>query len=835
MHNRYFLDTEWPVHWFWPLQAALPEEDPAAQLQAQMQTHHWAQKLCDLSIAQPNERYNLIYCHQGWSDLSRKIPTQTETDVIIVRLSIPEIQELDQQFDAQYSSFDSLLKQCRATGLFFIAYDGEVADWYNEFIMELSHNRNVDQALESTTDAGLFYYQPSLDHETTLAHFVERLMISLDRVTEQDPLSVDSHLLGGHADITPAELSAELFNRSPYFHYDHESGEAEGVAQLSLSLFRQLSREILELGRNIQMGGVADFTGDDSLDSEPHRSKKSGEEASASDRDLRFLQAAFGVSSQTIPENKLEYLSPDLPHYLFIRIGPSDRKWTQGSVAMDTDLIFEDSSEDQPIQVFLVHNFSDQIQAGQIMLPESGASDFLTFSIPAVAANQLLEGNIYCFHKNRLLQMAAVSIWVLDQNIRETRPPMQFDIRTKTRARLHDLEARSQFGASLVVNAKDGQSSSIMSQTGAKLANLKYEEGLGKIVSGIKRDLEEAVKHVDDHPEDLTHENNVALLIRLALKGRRLFDNYLKKAEIGPGPIQIVTDRSQYFPLDFAYTFPAPALSASLCPKAIDALKAGQCEGCLENADNEAPHVCPFGFWTFSRIIERHAVQGPQKVSEGFDFTLQSEPVGTRQTLPILQRALFAATNKVEAASPGLIAKVFDAVLNTSHEAHHITNWDDWIEQVKATDPDSLFLLVHTEHNHDADDEQLEIGNGSFKLQTFINEKYIMDRDTDKRPLVILIGCNTQDTDNPGFDITSQFLNHGAPIVLSNFTKIRGRQAGPILMNLLEFLINEKNPSSLGHILLKLRQFLLHKGIMVSLALTAHGDADWKLKIEPHV
>ena len=75
-------------------------------------------------------------------------------------------------------------------------------------------------------------------------------------------------------------------------------------------------------------------------------------------------------------------------------------------------------------------------------------------------------------------------------------------------------------------------------------------------------------------------------------------------------------------------------------------------------------------------------------------------------------------------------------------------------------------------------------------------------------------------------------MNYGAAIVISNFTKIRGRHAGPIVMKLLEFLkAHEEKEFTLGEIVLKLRQYLLAKGIMVGFSLTTLGDADWKIKI----
>ncbi len=74
-------------------------------------------------------------------------------------------------------------------------------------------------------------------------------------------------------------------------------------------------------------------------------------------------------------------------------------------------------------------------------------------------------------------------------------------------------------------------------------------------------------------------------------------------------------------------------------------------------------------------------------------------------------------------------------------------------------------------------------------------------------------------------------MNSGAAIVLSNFTKIRGRQAKDIILKLVEFLKdNGQKEASLGEVLLRLRQYLLSEGLIAGLSLIAQGDADWKIK-----
>ncbi len=158
-------------------------------------------------------------------------------------------------------------------------------------------------------------------------------------------------------------------------------------------------------------------------------------------------------------------------------------------------------------------------------------------------------------------------------------------------------------------------------------------------------------------------------------------------------------------------------------------------------------------------------------------------------------------------------------------------DWDNWSVLTNANDPDSLILLVHIEKDKILDADQIEIGEKKLLLQNMFNRTRIKAPASTKHPFIILIGCETVDLDNYGFDVSNQLLNEGAAVVISNFTKIRGRYAGPILIKLVEHLKQHTGEAiTLGQLILKTKQYLLSKGIMVGLALVAQGDDDWQLK-----
>ena len=358
--------------------------------------------------------------------------------------------------------------------------------------------------------------------------------------------------------------------------------------------------------------------------------------------------------------------------------------------------------------------------------------------------------------------------------------------------------------------------------------DLNFTSGLFDLVKKIKDDIEEAVVDIKNHPEDLYHENNVALLRRLAFKGNNLFVNHLKKKTIN-GPIQIVARREEFVPLDFVYTLPPPKKDAQLCTHAKEALEEGACKKCYDHILSPAPHICPFGFWCFSQVVERHRF-GKGKDGAG-DYRLQSEPITNRGPLNVLQETVYASTSKVEKESNGLRDRILKAITKNSLHVYEAQDWNSWSDLTSKHKPDSMILVVHIEKDDENDVDQLEIGDKQLIVQNSFDHVQIGSPSSEHPPFIIVIGCETASVENYGFDISSQLITEGAAVVLSNFTKIRGRHAGPIVIKLVEYLKeNAGKEISFGSIILKLRQYLLSKGIMVSLALVAHGDADWKIK-----
>ncbi len=330
---------------------------------------------------------------------------------------------------------------------------------------------------------------------------------------------------------------------------------------------------------------------------------------------------------------------------------------------------------------------------------------------------------------------------------------------------------------------------------------------------------------------NLENEANVKLLINLANQGYLLHTNYLNEIALD-GPLQLISNFKEYLPLDFTYTYKPPTDNAILCKDAKVSLERGQCCGCLDqNTDRQYETICPFGFWGLRHVVERH--QLPKNTDNDSAFVLQFEPDTNRNTLRILNKTLYASTNRVNAEVPESYDLFKNQLIaNASQAPVEVKSWEDWRKGIAVAQADTLILIVHVEEDPDKLINKLEIADEDYLEQPQFDERYLQSGSKGPLPLVILIGCETTRSDAYMFDTVSLIQRKGAAIVLSNFTKIKGETATAIV-SLLVSILREKAGKGIrfGEVILRLKQQLLARGMMFGLTLLAHGDADWKIKV----
>lgn len=874
------------ARWTWPLHVGLlPENAPYTE---SLKSKHWIETFCRFEAVQ-SAPVNILLIDTTLGipvPEIQSLPLESDVVILIMQDAMPaKGKDKEEQFDM----LKQVAERHASSGVFVLSIAGSVDDWFNELLIELSHNQALPDVLDRYSVHGYGIVDENFRSASTLSAVLDALLLNLSHAPGDWKIRINSRICQ-KTRYTLDELRRELEAGKQQFQYRHESGEAEGLKELMDSL-DAASRDLdkgpsagaiissspatspppftetaapkpTESTRPGLLDHLADLvrkmkpnTGSargvpkkaapgfpplspliDQHESMKETAKMDTPRDTAHTRQRakpnpvekpRFLQASIKVEN-----NVQEYLKPETDYTLMVRIGYFDKKWESGGQAFPSEEVFTSPEQaKEKIQIHFTYTGSNEKQEGELVLERSGNTNVWPFSFKTGKKEGEFKGEILAYHKNRLIQKVVITAYCVAREAdQKAFPPAQLDVVFSFMTDLNHLEGRSEFGSSILVDSSKPKEEAIQGIASGKSLDLYFSPALDQLMTGIRDLIQDAVVNIDNHPEDLFDEQNRILLLRLALKGNSLYVNHLKKNDL-QGAMQIVSHRSEFVPLDFVYTFAAPDKNATICPNAVKALKEGKCCNGDGVQSSPARHICPFGFWGFSHVIERHTSERYKKQTAG-DYTVIAGPEAGRETLDVFRNTLFAGSVKVAAAEPGLLKKVNDSISKHSVSSEQARTWDEWERMVKKKKPDSLVLLVHIERDEITDQDQIEIGDNQFLVQNLMDESKLKPANTARPPFVVLIGCEASSVENHGFDISSQLMNHGAAIVVSNFTKIRGRHAGPMVISMLELLEAHKGKQvTLGEIVLKLRQLLLAKGIMVGLALITHGDADWKLNV----
>jgi hypothetical protein len=863
--------------WSWPLEIGL--FDPDGVHTGQLNHFQYIQQLSRIHPLPLSSGYlNLLVFPEGLEQAAMALDNKwaligEQPGVIIVLEPSKSTQPAEAINPASHLQVlkDGAQEQGVA-GIFHIEWTQGPGRFLDHLLVELSHNNSLPVALKQMGAQGFYCYDKKLLRETKLSHVMNSLIQALNTFMPDRMLQLESHLLRGKADLTGKALAKFLKKEAPSYRFDSERGEATGLVQITTTLYQEMPQPAFNIGNEHfqwAMSGPAESAPPDAFETEGESSvadaptrggidrgvdkplaefsdswadggeiskpkpppKKSSSKPSKKIKTTSFLQARLTSKAQP-DEPVINYLIPHRIYKLHVRIGSKDNQWLQGKPAFPKDVVFVDpNSKEETLLITYKDNFSEKVQSGSLILHREGNTGELIFTLKAGNTGVPLEGHVSVFHLDRLIQEGVVRAGVYTDKKAPAKPePIVFEITVCIRQQLDNASERTPFGASIQVEEKGNNKAGFTGVSNNKPLPINYTTGLATLISEIKAEIEQAVVNIDDYPEDLFAENNVNLLHFLAYKGNDLYLSLLHADPNIRGPVQIVSNRDEFLPLDFVYTLPPPTMDATLCAHAREALEAGSCRNCYDKSQNPAPCFCPFGFWGFSQVIERHNII-PAGIDGPIDFNLLAEPSAGRSEIQLLGNTLYAASDRVEAAQPGLLDQVATSIKNSTAALSEAADWDDWDKKVKQQ-PDSLVLVVHIEKHAVLKVEQLEIGDKKFLPKNLLNHSKLKGADGSPPPFVVIIGCEPNNVANHGFDIAAQLMHQGAAIVLTNFTKIRGRQAGPIVMRLMAFIKSFKGKElRFGEIVLKLRQHLLAQGIMAGMSLVAYGDADWKIKI----
>lgn len=853
------------VHWAWPLKLGLPKNAPA--LKKKLLAGHWPKFFTKIEAIRNKQHYNIIFFDGISSFQQYNLRTTSTADTILIFLKPGEQAPLQPDAKATQS-----LKAFNANGI-FIFHAANISTWFSQFVEELSHNLNMVDALQRTTTDGSCWYDPKLEAQASLL-YVKRRLVNIFKSNSNVKFRIRSRLTN-ESSLSGMQI-AKLITKN-LTSFDSEGYSATDLNEISTSTFAgkpQIFKKIVTgkgtagtrggiktppalPGHPIKKGKKAAKKAAPKkaaprkavakkiarkVTKKPHITKarlpvesdllgnvadtKPEIKPTEAEQTLRYLQANIKTNNDKPVK---DYLKPSTAYKIEVRIGEKDKDFVDSGEIVDTKAIFKDSKKKkEPIQIKFVSNLDKKATIKTISLPRQGNSNAVIFPIKTNSILKKFEGEIYAYHKNRLIQHVQLTA-VIGKNVKSKSTVKMLPV-FSAKKNLDNIGSSTQFTSSLQYKTGAKKSSSINGMNKNKPVDIFSENGLKGHLDDMKKAIENAL--IDPKEKNyarLTARGNQELFLFLARKGNLISTNYLHGSVAPDGPLQIITNYQEYAPLEFIYSFAAPADDATLCPNAVAALKEGKCKECFDLKKEPASHICPFGFWSFSRVLERHSVQLKHNNSKA-DYSVVSEPTATRNLLNVLQNSIYASAEKVEVtATKGLRKQIAAAIKKNSKKLFEADDWKKWTAEMQANKPDTLFLIVHIEKDR-FNIDNIQIGT-NFLAQNFFKTQLIVHEDLTPPPFIVIIGCEAINLAASGFDVSAQLMNSGAAIVLSNFTKIRGRQAKDIILKLVEFLKQGgKKEILLGEVMLKLRQFLLSEGLVAGLSLVAQGDADWKIK-----
>lgn len=847
----------------WPLQVGFIEPETYKQVGK----GYWPSQLCEMSVPDRKPKYfELLIVSYSVKSLISLMQLPLRSKVVIVLLQQSDKRKTSEEIFEKTAN--QLREKTGASGVLFIIPQNLLVRWFEEFVINLSHNQGVtDAASNAGVSFGRFFVTPHFDNETRLSLFIKKLIddLKVNKYSSQKKFS--ARLNTGYKNITLNEAADYLNRNFKTLVYDHESGPAS-MAKEMVSVMKK-SKVTAVPGKNlpsivkkktidiknpyprrgesrrfksakpINRGGVAAKKAIKKASKKifkkaarkPVKSKAAKPVTAAKKATRkktvkpRFLQAAFRKKGNKNFEKN--FLLPSTRYQFCIKIGETDLEYIKADYAFPTEELFKDEKI-QEVQIDLEVRINTVAKPfhKKLTLPRVGDSNIVTCPVSTGRRTGFLEAEVLACYKNRLLQRGRLKIEIRKEKDKAKLKSATFKLESVLNDQFDNLEERTAFDAVIALPYKPDATKPVAGMTGKKELPFKYTPAMNTVVQKIRNSLERmALTPLKE--SKLRNDDTIRELRILANQGSLLYNNYLNQMSLN-GPMQLVTNNGAYLPIDFAYTRKAPDQQATLCKQAEKALAEGKCANCIKDKKEEYKNICPFGFWALSQVIERHAYKMNANSTES-DYVLKSDSGKQRSPLKIFNKVLHGSSSKLNEAKKGLNKKLSDE-LKKSCTLTLAKDWSQWEKAVPA-DPDSLVLVVHIENNPETEVDALEIGTELLD-QTQLDERYIPSPHGGKAPFVILFGCESTSTDAYLFDTVKQFFNKGAAIVVSNFTKILGDQAAEMLVQLVE-LLKEKpvKDRRFGEVMLRLKQLLVSRGIVGGLSLLCHGDTDWKISV----
>lgn len=314
----------------------------------------------------------------------------------------------------------------------------------------------------------------------------------------------------------------------------------------------------------------------------------------------RHLQIA--VFAQSTPKKFLRVTDAFMAgrkHLLKVHIGPRSDDLLVLHEALSKEEFIEFPEKDLPPNddgghlltiVFFEPQFMKQPQLKTTFLPKVGPAHPCRFEFRVSRKANTVEGRVTVLYENRVLQTGIVRGPVSTSAASTTRgvtseesehaAQIDFVLSGVVGRASADLSARSRFDAALVINdLGGGHGIHSVSGTDARYIPVS-DKTTSDAVEKINHSLEVGLWELREF-NNLYASETADLVRTLARFGNRIFaflEKHLSPSVLTAKKLQVViAHRDARFPVEFIYSFNAPARNAPICPHAAQALLTGQC------------------------------------------------------------------------------------------------------------------------------------------------------------------------------------------------------------------------------------------------------------------
>ncbi len=798
--------------WSWPLRIGVLTRDPDLGGFEELLDHRWYGQLFHLATADTRpQRFDLLLVDgDRYAGLDLLDHTRADADVVVLTGGAHD------HLPAEVQALFEARRLAEAALSARVVVPDERHEWLERLIEELAHAAPVHAALAMTSER-LGHTPPLILGDRDVMHDLDLLGGAtrfLDRALRAPRIG---QALGAAAmslnqaplylamtpETAPADVADRLARELEELEFDSERMGATTIgvaAGLLSSALRAMSRH----EASVEMACV-----------------DSGDAPDGATTRSRLLRARVSQADEPVLEGELR---PDTDYAIEVSIGAARPDWLLPDFPFADPDVPPDSPDGWRLRVVLwePHWLPEPVEE-PLWLPVSGESRTLLFPFRTGPESADLGARVTVLHGNRVLQTGLLTgrgghfEWTVD---------------ACPEPHLADLDSDRWYGASIVLNCDvDAHPTATTVQDGflgvAALPMDTFDDFTARVAAELGK-IAGTPEAFDSLDSDSTLELLVSLaqsgfnMLRALVKGTQLDGDQLSAAS----RLQIVSTHAHtFFPAEFLYAFPAPKPGARLCPGARAALEStsGRC-----SHTHTRDHVCPTGFWSLSKVIERHAhAPGNTQLPGPFSLLARKTAPPGLQLRP-LREVLYAAAEIANEFDPDAADDLGDAAKAVAGHYSRVYDWANWEQHVQDDKPSMLLLMPH----HFGTDK-LRIGDTADL--TLVVDETVRAADAPDHPLVLLMGCKTLLTHQAFNDHVQNFLWSGASAVVATYGTILGRHASPATVQLIQELHGRLDQGSprLGSVLLHVKRRMLASGKPMILGVTTHGDADIQLQSNP--